>query len=105
MMTKEQKDQIDKHKLDFAESCKKYKGYDGCTFGLFYNPTNEEDKNITIISTYINGFSDNLQPYYETIYLLIEPNGNVVSLMDVFPMGDVSDYVKKLQLIYKWDTI
>ncbi len=98
-MTKEQKKQIEKYKAEFTERAKLNIGYKGNSFGVYKNTLNLEDDNVTIISTYINGFSDNFQPYYETIYLLVQPDGIVVSLMDVFSKYLVADYIKELTVI------
>lgn len=99
-MTIDQQNQVEKYRQQYSERCSMYMGYaKDCTFGVYYNPTNLEDKNITIISTFVNGTSNDFLPYFETIYLLVEPDGNVVSLMDVYNEGDVAEYAKKLKIL------
>jgi len=98
-MTIQQQEQVIKYRNQYQERCKIYKWYKDCKFGVYENPSNPEDDNITIISTFVSSISNDFLPFYDTIYLLVQPDGNVISLMDVYPDGDVSAYVLNLKLI------
>lgn len=99
-MTESQKNTINVLKAQFSESCNKYAAYSGdnCKFEL-YESKNPEDKNITIIYTVVNGLSDDYQPFYQTVNMLVEPDGNALNLMDFYPPDFVIDYIKKLKNI------
>lgn len=99
-MTQAQENTITVLRAQFAETCNKYATYSGdnCKFEL-YKSENPQDENITIIYTVVNGISDDYQPFYQTINMLVEPDGNAFNIMDFFPTNFVVDYIKKLKKI------
>lgn len=100
-MTNAQSTTIDILKAQFMQSCLKYNSYsaeNSCKFDL-YKSNNDEDKNITIIYTVVSGLSDDYQPFYQTVNMLVEPDGNAINLMDFYPQNFVIDYINKLKKI------
>lgn len=99
-MTREQQEKIIEIREQFNENCRKYASYgsSSCNFGVYISK-NEQDKNVTVIFTIITGISDSYSPYYETVNILVEPNGSSFNLMDVFPSDDVLGYIEKLEKI------
>jgi hypothetical protein len=100
-MTQEQKSKIEHYREQFGKKCSDYSGWSGakdCRFEL-YESDKEEDKNITIYSSYISGLSDDYQPYYDIINLLIEEDGNVVDLSTILTSNERIDYINTLTKI------
>lgn len=100
-MTIEQQNQLEKYRKEFAENCKKYAAWGSdrdCKFSALKSDR-EEDKNITLVVTAITGISDDYQTYVETINLLIEPDGNVVNLFDIYEPSQVITYIQQLKNI------
>ena len=100
-MTNAQKETIDIYREQFLQSCHKYEVYSGentCKFEL-YESNKEDDKNITIIYTLVTGLSNDYQPFYEVVNLIVEPDGNAINLMDFYPQNLVIDYIKNLKKI------
>lgn len=99
-MTSAQSTTVDVLKAQFTQSCDKYATYSGdvCNFEV-YKSENDSDENITIIYTTVTGISDDYQPYYEVVNMLVEPDGNAINLMDFYPQNFVVDYIKSLKKI------
>ncbi len=100
-MTIEQKNQLEKYRQEFAQNCKRYAAWGSerdCKFSSFESE-NEEDKNITLVVTTITGLSDDYQTYVETVNLMIEPDGNVINLFDVYEPSQVISYIQQLKKI------
>jgi len=101
-MTQEQLNRIEQYRKQYDENCKEYKTYDSeniCMFQVYVNEV-PQDKNVTIISRVIIGLDDNTnEPHTSKTDLLIEPDGNVIKLKDVFPNENIGDYIKKLKRI------
>lgn len=100
-MTQSQKLSIDRYRNEFEEKCRIYAAWGSardCSFRLLGSDS-EEDKNITMLITTITGISDDNQTYVETLNLMVEPDGNVLNLYDVFPMSEVVGYIETLKRI------
>lgn len=100
-MTEQQKKAIERYREDFADNCKKFIAWGSqrdCKFNLFQG-TKQDDSNYTMVITTITGLSDDLQPYVETVNLMVEPDGNVLNLSDVFEPSQVVNYVEQLKKI------
>ena len=101
-MTEQQKNRIEQYKKQFEQNLNEYKSYGSqniCLFEVYMNE-NSLDENITIVSRVITGLDDNTnEPFTSKTDLLIEPNGNVVKLKDMFPNENINDYIKKLKKI------
>lgn len=100
-MTNEQKQMIQKYREEFEASCKKYARWGSqrdCSFGLFASE-NPEDQNFTMLVTTITGISDDYETYVETVNLMVEPDGNVINLKDVYNSNEVVSYIEKLKKI------
>jgi hypothetical protein len=97
-MTPAQIETIKLQKELFAESCKGYNNFmsSDSSFGI-YKSVNEDDDNITLIITTVDGISDFDQPYFRTTNLLVQPNGNLVNLVDFYSEKEVLEYVAKLK--------
>jgi hypothetical protein len=50
-----------------------------------------------LIITTVDGISDFDQPYFRTTNLLVQPNGNLVNLVDFYSEKEVLEYVAKLK--------
>lgn len=84
------------------DKCAMYMGYggnDSCIFGIYENKENVNDKNITIFSTYVSGLSDNYQPFFNVVNLLIEPSGDVIELSALLDSDEIEEYYKGLTKI------
>jgi hypothetical protein len=101
-MTEQQKNRIEQYQKQFEQNLNEYKSYGSDSICLFEVYVNEvpQDKNITIVSRVITGLDDNTnEPFTSKTDLLIEQNGNVVKLKDMFPNENINDYIKKLKRI------
>jgi hypothetical protein len=100
-MTNEQKKAIEKYKSEFGENCRKFSAWGSdrdCSFHL-YKSKNPEDLNYTMVVTSVTGLSDDLQTYVETVNLMVEPDGNVIKLSDIYEQSQVVSYVEQLEKI------
>jgi hypothetical protein len=100
-MTIEQQKMIEKYRGEFADNCKKFSAWGSerdCSFSL-YKSKNPDDLNYTIVVTSVTGLSDDLQTYVETVNLMVEPDGNVIKMGDVFEPSQVVSYVEQLEKI------
>jgi hypothetical protein len=100
-MTTEQKKQIENYREQFEQNCKNYATWGSqryCRFDL-YKSESLDDPNITIVATTITDISDNYEPYVKTHNLMIEPDGNVINLFDVFDSSQVMSYIEKLKKV------
>ena len=52
-----------------------------------------------MVVTAVTGLSDDLQTYVETVNLMVEPDGNVIKMGDVFEPSQVVSYVEQLEKI------
>lgn len=97
-MTPQQREKIEKYRKQYQENCEKYASWGSqrdCSFSLLKS-SNENDKNYTILMTFVAGLSDDFQTYVENANLLIEPDGNVLNLTDFFDSGKVVNYIEQL---------
>lgn len=97
-MTEQQKKAIEQYKLDYAANCSKFSKYGGgrdCSFVLLKSQ-NENDPNYTMVVTSVTGLSEDFQPYVETVNLMVEPDGNVINLSDIYNPSQVVGYVENL---------
>jgi hypothetical protein len=100
-MTTQQELSVQKFRNQYKDNCLMYEGWgsaDICNFGV-YASDNENDKNITLIFTTITDLSDYGQPFTKVNNILIEPDGNVVILMETYKEGMVLDYINTLKRI------
>lgn len=100
-MTIEQQKQIEKYREEFSKNCKEYSQWGSdrdCKFSIFKSEK-AEDENYTIVVTTITGLSDDYQTYVETSNLMIEPDGNVINLFDVYGQSEVLSYIEQLKKI------
>ena len=100
-MTTQQEIAIETFRNQYKDNCVMYQGWgsaDICNFGV-YASDNEMDKNITLIFTTITDLSEYGQPFTKVNNILIEPDGNVVVLMDTYKEGMVIDYINTLKRI------
>jgi hypothetical protein len=100
-MTEQQKIAIEKYRKEFQDNCKSYSAWGSardCNFKL-YKSENPEDENYTMVITSITGLSDDFQTYVETINLMVEPDGNVLNLTDVYAQSQVVTYIQQLKLV------
>jgi len=100
-MTQEQKSKIEHYRKQFQDKCSDYSGWGSvkdCRFEL-YESDKEEDKNVTIYSSFVSGLSDDYQPYYDIINLLVEEDGNVVDLSTILTSNERIDYINTLTKI------
>jgi hypothetical protein len=84
------------------KKCATYMGYggnDSCKFSIYENKQNPNDKNVTIFSTYISGLSDDYQPFYKVVNLLIEPSGDVIELSALLDSDEIDEYYQGLTKI------
>jgi hypothetical protein len=97
-MTEAQKNTIYHQKKSFDRACDMYQMYltDDCKFRIYKS---FNDPNITLVITTIESISDNFQPYFKRVYLLVEPDGNLVNLLDFYSMDYVLEYTSKLHKI------
>lgn len=97
-MTTEQQKKIEEYKKEFTENCKQYAPWGSardCSFSL-YKSENPEDENYTMVVTSVTGLSDDYQTYVETVNLMVEPDGNVINLTDIYEPSQVVNYVQQL---------
>lgn len=100
-MTTEQKNSIEQYREEFKENCNRFSSWGSerdCSFSL-YKSKNSEDLNYTMVVTSVTGLSDDLQTYVETVNLMVEPDGNVIKMADVFEQSQVVAYVEQLEKI------
>lgn len=100
-MTQEQKLKVEQYKAEFEQKCSDYSNWSSvkdCKFDVFKSE-NEEDKNVTIYSAYVSGLSDDYQPYYDIVNLLVEEDGNVVDLSTILSSNERIEYIKSLTKI------
>lgn len=99
-MTQEQKDKIEVYRQQYESSKLEYSAYSlgECYFGI-YQSNNENDKNITLIITTINGLGEDYEIQTTINNILIEPNGNALRLTDVYERSLVMEYLKNLKKI------
>jgi hypothetical protein len=99
-MTQEQKDKIEIYWQQYEQSKAEYSPYSTgeCYFGV-YQSNNEQDKNITIIITTIDGLGEDYEIKTTINNILIEPNGNALRLTDVYERSLVMEYLKNLKKI------
>lgn len=103
MITKAQQEKIDFYKSEFNKNVDTYSSYGSdrvAHFGVFVNNDSEgyADKNVTIVQNVITEMVD-YQLFSEVMAFLIEEDGKVVDLYDVFPATYVSGYLKNLKKI------
>lgn len=100
-MTPEQRAAIEKYRAEFNSNCSMYAPWGSkrdCSFQL-YKGEKPEDLNYTMVITSVTGLSDDLQTYVETVNLMVEPDGNVINLIDLFDRNQVIDYIQQLKKI------
>jgi hypothetical protein len=101
-MTIKQKEKVDILLEEYNERCSMYSGFgnkNDCSFDILVNKANEVDKNVTIYASFISGLSDDFQPYYDVINLLIEENGDTIELSKVLSPMEKKDYLSSLTKI------
>mgnify|MGYP003339398751 CR=1 FL=1 len=100
-MTTQQELAVQNFRNQYRDNCIMYEAWgsaDICNFGV-YASDNETDDNITLIFTLITDLSEYGQPFTKVNNILIEPDGNVVVLMDTFNEQIVLDYINTLKRI------
>lgn len=98
-MTEKQKIAIKELNEGFSKNCKLYVGWGSqsiCKFMTFKNES-EEDKNIVVSTIEIDGISDNNQLFTKSQNILVEEDGKVYVLEDLFPKSKVVSYLQKLK--------
>lgn len=101
-MTHLQQNKIAILKEEFVERCSAYSGLsndEDCSFGVYINENNIDDKNVTIQSSFVSGISDDYQPFYEIVNLLVQENGDTISLSSVLSDNEKMEYLKGLTKI------
>ncbi|MFY8161513.1 MAG: hypothetical protein ACOVNU_09300 [Candidatus Kapaibacteriota bacterium] len=101
-MTINQKQKINNLLDAHNKKCATYMSYcsnGSCRFTLYENKANSNDKNITIFATYVSGLSDNYQPFYNVVNLLVEPSGDVIELSALLNSDEIDEYYNGLTKI------
>lgn len=101
-MTIKQKEKVEILQKEFEERCSIYSGMgneDDCSFDVLVNNSNEMDKNVTIYASFISGLSDDFQPYYDVINILVEESGDTIELSKVLSPMEKKDYLSSLTKI------
>lgn len=101
-MTELQSQKVDILYNEYAERCSSYSSFgndEDCRFDIYRNDNNVEDKNITVYSSFISGLSDDYQPYYEIVNLLIDENGDTINLSTLLSPTEKKDYMNGLTKI------
>ena len=97
-MTTQQVEIFEKYKQEYTERYKVYSylSYsDDCNF-FAYKFHDKINNDIVIRSTTISGLSDNFEPFFDIIYILVEPNGNTILLNDVFNQDQINNLFQQL---------
>lgn len=85
-------------KKAFLKSCEADVDSGGyCAFYVQYNPTNEQDSNITVTLTLIDRITNEGIPITTTSHKLIEPNGRDLFLSDFMTQTEIVTYLEKLK--------
>ena len=101
-MTIKQKEKIDILLEEYKERCSMYSSFgneNDCSFDIFVNNSNNSDKNVTIYASFISGLSDDYQPYYDVINILVEESGDTIELSKVLSPMEKKDYLSILTKI------
>jgi len=97
-MTIQQLEIFEKYKQEYNERYKAYSHLiysNDCRF-LAYKFINDSNKDIVINATTISGLGDSFEPFFDIIYILIEPNGNTILLNDVFNQDQINNLFQQL---------
>jgi hypothetical protein len=92
-MTIQQLQIFEKYKQEYDQ---RYKAYSylisASNCGYFaYKSVNDSNNDIFIRSTTISGLSDSFEPFFDIIYMLIEPNGNVIILNTLYNQEQIDN--------------
>jgi hypothetical protein len=101
-MTIKQKEKVDILFKEHQERCAMYSGIgnqDDCSFDIFVNNSNENDKNVTIYLSFVSGLSDDFQPFYDVMDILVEESGDTIELSKVLSPMEKKDYLSSLTKI------
>lgn len=101
-MTIKQSEKIDILLQEFKERCSMYSGFgneNDCSFDILINNVNKKDKNVTIYTSFISGLSDDFQPYFEVVNILIEENGDTIELSKLLSPNEKKEYLSSLTKI------
>lgn len=101
-MTQEQHDKVKILFEEFKLRCESYSGFgddDDCGFSVYENQKNPLDNNIIIRSSFISGLSDNFEPFYEIVNMVIQENGEAVNLSALMNANEKMDYLNGLTKI------
>lgn len=99
-MTSQQKKSIEELHIGYAKNCEKYVGWGSssvCNFIVYRNESDANDKNIVVGMIEIDGISDNNQLFMKNQNILIEEDGSVYVLEDLFSTNKVITYLQKLK--------
>lgn len=100
-MTTEQNKQIENYREQFNQNCATYASWGSskyCSFKLLKSES-PDDPNYTIVATTITDISDSYEPFVKTHNLMIEPDGNVINLFDIFDSSQVMSYIEQLKKV------
>jgi hypothetical protein len=101
-MTINQKQKINNLLDEHNKKCATYMSYCGdgsCVFNIYENKANPNDKNITIFATYVSGLSDDFQPFFNVVSLLVEPSGDAIELSALLNSDEIDEYYNGLTKI------
>jgi hypothetical protein len=99
-MTSNQKKSIDDLHDGYSKNCQKFVGWGSlsvCKFIVYHNESDENDKNMVVSMIEIDGISDNNQLFMKNQNILVEEDGSVYVLEDLFSRNKVVTYLQKLK--------
>jgi hypothetical protein len=97
-MTTQQVEIFEKYQSEYNE---RYNAYSYLSYSkdcgfIAYKFIDSLNNDIVIRSTTISGLSDNFEPFFDIVYILIEPNGNTILLNDVFNQDQINNLFQQL---------
>lgn len=99
-MTSNQKKSIEDLQEGYSKNCQKYVGWGSssvCKFMVYHNESDLNDKNVVVTMIEIDGISDNNQLFIKNQNILVEEDGVVYVLEDLFSRNKVVTYLQKLK--------
>jgi hypothetical protein len=99
-MTDQQKKSIEQLHEGFAKKCERFSGWGSasiCRFTTYFNESNPNDKNLVVDTVEIDGISDDNQVFTKVKNILVEPDGTVYVLEDLFSKNKVVTYLSGLK--------
>ncbi len=97
-MNEKQKKVIGTYRAEFNKNLAEFQGYnpeDVCSFHVY---AGSNDDNICIVSSYIQDIID-FQLKTKYIYIMVQPDGNAINLIDLYPQGRIIEYINSLKKI------